>query len=130
MRAHDWAATPMGEPQTWPESIKASLRLMLTSRFSMWLGWGPDLLFFYNDAYAPTLGLRHPRALAQPCRVVWSEIYDGLIERFDTVLNEGQSTWDEALMLLVERGGYAEETYHTFSYSPVWGKGGAIDGLI
>jgi len=130
MRAHDWAATPMGEPQTWPESIKASLRMMLTSRFSMWLGWGPDLLFFYNDAYAPTLGLRHPRALAQPCRIVWSEIYDGLIDRFETVLNKGQSTWDEALQLVLERGGYAEETYHTFSYSPVWGKGGAVDGLI
>ncbi len=130
MRAKDWAATPMGEPQGWPESIKASLRLMLTSRFSMWLGWGPDLLFFYNDAYAPTLGLRHPQALAQPCRVVWAEIYDGLTGRFEAVLNKGQSTWDEALQLLVERGGYAEETYHTFSYSPIWGAKGAVDGLI
>ncbi len=130
MRAFDWAASPMGEPQAWPESIKASLRLMLTSRFSMWMGWGPELYFFYNDAYAPTLGQRHPTALAQPTKVVWAEIYDGLIERFDTVLNKGQSTWDEALLLLLQRGGYAEETYHTFSYSPVWGASGAVDGLI
>jgi PAS domain S-box-containing protein len=130
MRAHDWAATPMGDPHAWPESIKASLRLMLTARFSMWMGWGPELYFFYNDAYAPTLGIKHPAALGQPTKQVWAEIYDGLSDRFDAVIKRGEATWDQDLLLLLERGGYPEETYHTFSYSPVWGPKGAIDGLI
>jgi PAS domain S-box-containing protein len=130
MRSHDWAATPMGEPHGWPESIKASLRLMLTARFGMWMGWGPDLYFFYNDAYAPTLGLKHPDAVGRPCAVVWAEIFADVKDRFEAVLQQGASTWDQDLLLLLERGGYREETYHTFSYSPVWGDGGAIDGLI
>jgi hypothetical protein len=55
MRERDWAATPLGAPDTWPEALKVPLRMMLLSRFEMWLGWGPDLAFFYNDAYAPSL---------------------------------------------------------------------------
>ena len=57
MRAHDWASTPLGPPQDWPAALKVPVRMMLTSKFEMWLGWGEDLAFFYNDAYLPTLGL-------------------------------------------------------------------------
>jgi hypothetical protein len=66
MRAHDWASTPLGSPETWPEGLKVPLRMMLQSRFEMWLGWGPDVAFFYNDAYAPTLGVKHPWAICRP----------------------------------------------------------------
>ena len=130
MRAHDWAATPLGPAEAWPEALKAPLRIMLTSKFEMWLGWGPDMHFFYNDAYIPTLGVKHPQALGRPTRVVWAEIFDGLKGRFDIVLQEGKATWDKALLLFLERNGYPEETYHTFSYSPLLGSTGGVDGLM
>jgi hypothetical protein len=66
MRETDWAATPLGPPDTWPTGLKTPLAMMLTSRFEMWLGWGEDLCFFYNDAYVPTLGTKHPKALGRP----------------------------------------------------------------
>ncbi|MDB5553318.1 MAG: hybrid sensor histidine kinase/response regulator [Rhizobium sp.] len=130
MRAHDWAATPLGPVQTWPVGLKVALRMMLTSRFEMWLGWGPDMAFFYNDAYRPTLGVKHPNALGRPTREVWREIYSDVEGRFKSVMEHGVSTWDKALLLLLERSGYPEETYHTFSYSPLISDAGVIEGLL
>ncbi|MDP9898612.1 ATP-binding protein [Variovorax ginsengisoli] len=130
MRAHDWARTPLGPPEHWPETLKVALRILLTSRFEMWLGWGPDVLFFYNDAYRPTLGDKHEHALARPTRDVWAEIWDDVRGRIETVYDRGESTWDASLMLLIERSGYPEETYHTFSYSPLLGDSGRPEGLF
>jgi len=130
MRAHDWESTPLGPPDAWPEGLKVPVRMMLTSRFEMWLGWGAELAFFYNDAYVPTLGIKHPGSLGRPVREVWSEIYEELSGRFETVMREGVATWDKALLLLLERNGYPEETYHTFSYSPLRGDSGAVEGLM
>ena len=129
MRAHDWEATPLGSPATWPEGLKVPLRILLTSRFEMWMGWGEELFFFYNDAYRPTLGVKHPDALARPVEDVWREIYQDVKGRFDAVMQDGASTWDKALLLLLERNGYPEETYHTFSYSPLR-EGERIGGLM
>ncbi len=130
MRAHDWSDFPLGLPAGWPEGLKIPLRMMLSSRFEMWLGWGPDLNFFYNDAYCPTLGVKHPAALGRPVRQVWAEIYDAVKGRFESVMRDGVTTWDEALLLLLERRGYPEETYHTFSYSPLYGSAGTVEGLM
>ncbi|WCP12294.1 Sensor histidine kinase RcsC [Sphingobium sp. AntQ-1] len=130
MRAHDWEATRLGPPDQWPDGLKASLRLMLLSRFDMWLGWGEDLTFFYNDAYIPTLGSKHPTALGQPMSQVWKEVFEDVKDRIFSVMNDGVATWDEQLLLLLERNGYLEETYHTFSYSPLIGSAGAVEGLM
>jgi PAS domain S-box-containing protein len=130
MRAHPWASTPLGPPQCWPEGLKTPLRMMLASRFGMWLGWGADLHFFYNDAYIPTLGVKHPNALGRPTREVWKEVFDDLKGRFDTVLRDGEAIGEEALPLLLERNGYPEETYHTYSCSPLRGGSGAVEGLM
>src|SRR5881396_1971035 len=119
MRAHDWAATPLGPPERWPHALKVALRILLTSKFEMWLGWGPDVHFFYNDAYRPTLGLKHPRSLGMPTRELWKEIWDDVEPRISAVYEKGEATWDRALLLLLHRNGYPEETYHTFSYSPL-----------
>jgi PAS domain S-box-containing protein len=127
---HDWSDFPLGPPSGWPQGLKIPLRMMLSSRFEMWLGWGPDLHFFYNDAYRPTLGIKHPAALARPVREVWKEIFDDVKGRFESVMRDGVPTWDEALLLLLERRGYPEETYHTFSYSPLFGGSGAVEGLM
>src|SRR5579871_2242864 len=130
MRAKDFGATALGEPTSWPQSLRTIVRMMLSSRYQMWMGWGPDLHFFYNDAYRPTLGAKHPWALAMPAREVWSEIWDAIGPRIRRVLDAGEATWDEALLLLLERNGYPEETYHTFSYSPVFDDEGRIGGLM
>ena len=131
MRAYDWAATPLGRPEAWPQSLKTVVRIMLTSRYAMWMGWGSDLTFFYNDAYGRmTLGKKHPWALGRPARDVWTEIWQDLDPRIRTVLETGVATWDEALRLFLERNGYPEETYHTFSYSPLADDSGVVSGMF
>ncbi|KAA0685336.1 response regulator [Neorhizobium sp. P12A] len=130
MRQHDWTASALGTPDQWPESLRVALRLLLTSKFEMWLGWGPDIAFFYNDAYRPTLGNKHPNALAVPTKTLYAEIWDDVKDRLATVYDKGQSTWDRALLLLLERNGYPEETYHTFSYSPLIGDTGKVEGVF
>jgi signal transduction histidine kinase/DNA-binding response OmpR family regulator len=130
MRQHDWASTGLGSPESWPDALKVALRLLLTSRFEMWLGWGPDINFFYNDAYRPTLGEKHPRSLGAPTRLLWAEIWDDIKDRLAIVYERGEATWDRALLLILERAGYPEETYHTFSYSPLIGDNGKVEGVF
>jgi PAS domain S-box-containing protein len=129
MREHDWSATPLGSPRHWPDALKIPLRILLTSRFEMWLGWGPDLQFFYNDAYIPTLGIKHPVMLGRPFREVWSEVYEEVADQVERV-RAGEATWNSALLLLLERSGYPEETYHSFSYSPLHEADGTVGGLL
>ena len=131
VRAKDWSDTPLGPKDRWPRSLRTIIRVMLTSRYAMWLGWGPELTFFYNDAYARmSLGKKHPWALGQPARRVWEEIWPDLEPRVETVLRTGEATWDEGLLLFLERSGFTEETYHTFSYSPLPDDTGATAGLF
>src|ERR1700744_5573156 len=129
--AFDWGTTPLGPATEWPESLKAVVRILLTSRFAMWMGWGPELTFLYNDTYASmTLGEKHPWALGKRADEVWREIWNDIGPRIESVLAGGVATWDEALLLFLERSGYREETYHTFSYSPLSGDDGSIEGHL
>ncbi|MBB4638966.1 ATP-binding protein [Longimicrobium terrae] len=131
MREHPWAATALGPVEQWPQSLTTAVRILLTSRFAMWMGWGPDLSFFYNDAYRrDTLGKKHPWALGRPTREVWGEIWDDISPRIQSVLDTGEATWDEGLLLFLERSGYPEETYHTFSYSPLTDDAGRSSGMF
>ncbi|MGN6251084.1 MAG: SpoIIE family protein phosphatase [Marmoricola sp.] len=129
LAAVDWARTPLGEPDTWPAALRTTVRMMLSSRFSMWMAWGPELTFFCNDAYRPTLGRKYPWALGRPASEVWSEIWPDIGPRIEHVLRTGEATWDEQLPLLLERSGFTEETYHTFSYSPL-DDDGTIAGML
>ncbi|PVY96510.1 ATP-binding protein [Actinomycetospora cinnamomea] len=127
----DWAATPLGPPGTWPTPLRTTVRTLLTSRFAMWMAWGPELTVFYNDAYwRDTLQSKHPWALGKSIRVIWSEIWPDIEPRIASVLDTGVATWDEDLLLFLERSGYPEETYHTFSYSPLADDEGAVRGLL
>ncbi len=131
MRCVDWRETPLGPPDLWPQSIRAIIRMMLTSRYAMWMGWGPELTFFYNDAYARmSLGAKHPWALGKPASEVWAEIWPDIGPRIEHVLATGEATWDEGLRLFLERSGFSEETYHTFSYSPLHLDDGRIAGMF
>src|ERR1700761_6394084 len=103
VRDYDWSRTPLGDPENWPQSLKTIVRVMLASRFAMWMGWGPELTFLYNDAYARmTLGKKHPWALGRRLQEVWEEIWSDIGPRIESVLKTGQATWDEALMLFLE----------------------------
>lgn len=130
MRAYDWASTPLGPPSEWSQSLRTVVRVMLGSRFAMWMAWGPELTFFCNDAYSPTLGIKHPWALGKPSNHVWAEIWPDIGPRIEQVLNTGNATWDEALILFLERSGTREETYHTFSYSPAPDDQGQVAGML
>ena len=131
LTAVDWAATPLGPPETWPQSLQTAVDILLSSRFSMWMAWGPQLTFFCNAAYRrQTLGRKYPWALGRPASEVWEEIWDDIGPRIATVLATGHATWDEALLLFLERSGYPEETYHTFSYSPLRNDAGTVVGML
>ena len=107
------------------------MRIVLSSRFAMWMAWGPELTFFYNDAYAEdTLASKHPWALGQRADAVWAEIWEDIGPRIDQVLATDTATWDEGLRLFLERSGYREETYHTFSYSPLFDDDGRTAGML
>jgi len=127
----DWSATPLGPKEHWPPSLRSVVHIVLTSRFAMWMGWGPELTFLYNDAYARmTLGKKHPWALGRPSSEVWAEIWKDIGPRIASVLETGKATWDEELLLFLERSGFPEETYHTFSYSPLTDDSGALVGNL
>ncbi|MGY1591960.1 SpoIIE family protein phosphatase [Geodermatophilus sp. SYSU D00708] len=131
MAQRNWAETPLGPPESWPAELRNVVRILLTSRFSMWAAWGPELTFFYNDAYMhDTLQAKHPLALGRPAREVWAEIWGDIGPRIESVLHTGVATWDEDLLLFLERNGYPEESYHTFSYSPLDDADGRTGGML
>lgn len=130
MRSYDWAATPLGPAHLWPQSLKTTVRILLSSRYAMWMAWGADLTFFCNDAYLPTLGVKADWALGSSSRKVWSEVWEFAGPRIDTVLTKHTATWDENLQLFLERRGFPEETYHTFSYSPLADDAGQVVGML
>src|SRR5690348_4836311 len=130
MRAYDFSTTPLGPPASWPRSLKTAVRIMLTSRQPFWLGWGPELTYLYNDPYKSIIGGKHPWALGKPFREVWKEIWSVVGPMSEHVIGQDEGIYAESQLLIMERHGYQEETYYTFSYSPVPDDQGGIGGLI
>nr|WP_051470032.1 PAS domain S-box protein [Fischerella sp. PCC 9605] len=130
MRSLDWSQTPLGSVSQWPQSLKTCVRIMLTSRQPMFVWWGEELINLYNDAYKAIVGGKHPEVLGQPASYVWREIWDQVGPRAESAMLKNEGTYDEALLLIMERNGYPEETYYTFSYSPVPNDQGGTGGII
>ena len=131
MRTLDWAATPVGPPETWPQSLRTAISILLDSRFPMLVLWGPELVQFYNDAFRPILGRnKHPAALGQRARECWSEIWDVIGPMFDGVMARDQATFAEDLLFFLDRNGYLEETYFTFCYSAIRDEASAPGGVL
>jgi PAS domain S-box-containing protein len=130
MRSTDWSKTALGPVEQWPKSLKTMLGVVLGSRFPMLLWWGPDLLHLYNDAYRPILRDKHPASLAAPAAQVWAEVWDVAGPMARGVQEGGPATWTEDLQLFIASGRMAEETYFTFSYSPVPGDDGRVGGIL
>jgi hypothetical protein len=130
MAAFDWSRTPLGPAESWPQSLRTCVRIILTSSQPMFVWWGDGLINLYNDAYRSIVGGKHPGALGQPASSVWREIWDQVGPRAEASMQRNRGTYDEALLLIMERYGYAVETYYTFSYSPVPDDEGGTGGIL
>jgi PAS domain S-box-containing protein len=131
MRALDWASTPLGPVASWPQSLRTSVSICLDCAFPIVLWWGPQLAILYNDEYIRILGsAKHPNALGQPCADVWTEIWGVIQPMLAQVMDRGEATRSRDLQLLMNREGYLEETYFSFSYSPIYDEGGKVGGVF
>jgi len=129
MRAHDWSESPLGAPESWPQSLRTVVGLLLQSQFPMFVAWGDALGFLYNDRYARILGTKHPGALGRRFQDIWSEIWPDISPLIDAAMS-GRATYREDLPLVMNRKGYDEQTWFTFSYSPVRNESGKVAGMF
>ncbi|MGY1723022.1 ATP-binding protein [Blastococcus sp. SYSU DS0533] len=128
MAGFDWAGTPLGPVAGWPASLRFAVRTVLVSKFPMVLTWGPDFLQFYNDAYAPLIGAKHP-AIGQDIRQTLAEGWDALGPPVEHAMAAREGSWLPGLLLLLERAGYREETYFTVSHAPAFDDDGGVAGM-
>ncbi|WP_323144071.1 hybrid sensor histidine kinase/response regulator [Massilia phyllosphaerae] len=128
LRERDWSATPLGPADSWPPELATAVSMVVSSTFPMFLAWGSGLTFLYNDAYIPVLGDKHPAAFGAPFHEVWWEIWHDLGPIADRALSN-KSAYFENMPLLMERKGYSEQTFFTFSYSPLQDGRGQVQGM-
>lgn len=131
-RGFNWAETAIGNPDRWPQSLRTIVSLLLSSRFPMMLWWGEEYIQFYNDAYRPSLckNDKHPIALGQRGMDCWLETWDTILPMIQQVRRTGEATWSETALTPIHHNGKTENVYWTFSYSPVMGEDGSIDGVV
>ncbi len=129
MRGHDWSTSTLGPPSAWPESLRAVVSLMLNSKFAMSLSWGPEQTFLYNDSYAELIHRKHPSALGRSFDDVWAEVWDDIAPLVDKAM-AGEASYFQSMPLTMNRKGFAEETWWTFSYSPVRDERGQVAGTF
>ena len=130
VRSFDWSNTPLGPLASWPLGLRVAVGLCLNSRFPMHVWWGSSLTNIYNDAHVPILGERHPGALGRSAADVWSEVWPVLGPQVEAVMARGESTWNERAGVVLERNGYPEEAWFTWSYSPIRDEAGRVGGLL
>jgi PAS domain S-box-containing protein len=130
IREYDWASTSLGPVETWPHSLRTCVRIMLTSRQPIWIGWGKELIKLYNDPYKAIVGGKHPWALGKPASLVWKDIWKDIEPMLKQVMEKDEGTYVESQLLIMERNGYPEETYYTFSYTPIPGDDGKTAGMF
>ena len=129
--AFDWSGTPLGPLEAWPQSLRTTVNLMLNSSHPIWIGWGPQATFLYNDAYIDVLGAaKHPWALGRPAQEVWAEIWHYCGPLADKVFQRAEPSYVDAVQLFMNRGDWVEEVWYSFSYSPIFNEAGAVGGLF
>src|ERR1700748_771128 len=131
IRSFDWSATSVGPIETWPETLLITVNLLLATRHPMFLWWGDDLIQFYNDGYRPSIREdKHPKAVGQPGRECWPEIWPIIGPQIEAVMTRGESTWHRNALIPIYRHGKLEDVYWTYSYSPVRDSEGNIRGTL
>ena len=130
MRSIDWKQSPLGPVGSWPQSLKTALSVLLKQRTAVFIFWGPEHVQFYNDAYRPILGIKkHPAAMGQRGADCWPEIWDIILPMLEAV-HRGESTAVEDGLLVIDRNGYLEEGYYTYTYSPIADESGTVGGVF
>jgi PAS domain S-box-containing protein len=130
MRAHDWAATPLGRPESWPQSLKSMVGACLHSPVLGTVLWGPELLMLYNDAYIPSLADRHPAALGKPVAEVWDDTWEQVAAPFHEAMKTGRGFEKKRVELTMVRRGKHETTWWDITATPIWGEEGTVVGLL
>ncbi|RKN49280.1 SpoIIE family protein phosphatase [Micromonospora endolithica] len=130
LRAFDWATTSLGAPATWPSALCHAVSTMLASRSQIALFWGDDHLAFYNDAYLPTIGTKHPAVVGQPAREHWVETWDVLGPVLEGVRRTGEPYYGQDHPFVIDRHGFLEDVYFDVSYDPIRNADGSVNGIF
>jgi PAS domain S-box-containing protein len=130
VRHYDWNQHRLGNPEGWPKSLQTGVRMMLQSGYPMFIWWSQELYMFHNDAYAPTFVGRHGEVLGAKAREVWADVWGQLGGVVEDILANGNSFYAEDMRVVPERKGFREETYWTFSYSPMPDDSGKVNGIF
>lgn len=132
MRAFDWSSSPVGPAADWPQGLKTAVSICIGSRYPIVIWWGnPEYTMFYNDAYIPILGVtKHPGWLGRSGHDCWKEIWPTVGPMLESVFETAEATWSEDLLLVMDRNIPLEETYFTFSYSPIRNEEGKVPGIF
>ncbi|SEN32915.1 Signal transduction histidine kinase [Stigmatella aurantiaca] len=131
MRQVDWSKTAIGPVEQWPQSLRTAVGILLNSNYPLYIAWGPKYVQLYNDAYRPVCGAtKHPAALGQEAKVTWPEVWGMLAPGFDKIMATGEANWVENLMMPLDRNGFLEECYFTYSHSPILDETGGVGGIF
>lgn len=130
IRDFDWSATSLGPIDRWPQSLRSALSICLNSNFPIAIYWGSDLLLLYNDEWSPIPGEKHPGVLGRPAREAWPEIWHIIEPLFEQVMTKGEATRSRDQLLPMHRHGFTEECYFDYTFSPIRGEGGKVEGVF
>lgn len=131
IREFDWVRTPLGHPSAWSVSLKTAVGIMLNSGAPGYIAWGSNFIQLYNDAYVPILGeQKHAHALGATTAETWHELWKFVGPLFNRVINAGEILSFTDQLLVMQRSGYSEECYFSFSYSPLTNESGDINGVF
>ena len=127
--AKDWSTTPLGPIESWPQSLRTTVSLCLASNFPISLAWGPKRIQIYNDGYWPICGAKHPHSMGQDFKECWFSAWPQVGEAFERA-QAGETSYIENQRMFLDRNGYFEETFFTFSFSPIRDESGGVGGLF
>jgi signal transduction histidine kinase len=130
IRAFDWANHRLGPIEQWPPALASTLSICLSARFPMAIYWGPERFLLYNEAWRPILGDKHPWALGRAAHEVWPEIWDAIAPSFESVWTTGEATWRSDELLPMQRFGFTEECYFDYTFNPIRGQSGTVEGIL
>jgi PAS domain S-box-containing protein len=129
IRTIDWSSTPLGPLHDWPQSLRTSVSLCLSSTFPILVAWGPEYIQIYNEAYRPICGAKHPASMGEPFKVCWATALPVVGDKFDRA-QQGEGTYIKDQRMFLDRYGYLEEAFMTFSFSPIRDESGEVGGIF
>lgn len=130
IRSMDWSKTPLGPRESWPQALRTTIHLCLASNFPLCFAWGPDRVQIYNDGYWPICAAKHPKSMGQDYKECWLSAWPVIGPRFERCVATGEASSLTDTRMFLDRNGYLEETFFTFSFSPIRDETGAVAGVF